>query len=243
MSVQFKFVDLSHLLTPEIPTWEGKCGFQTQTIQDYQDAKSQTKFRVQTLNMQAGIGTHIDAPLHCIPKGQSTAEIPLTKLIVPCFILPVHKLAKEDYMISTGEIEAMEKKLGRIPKHSFVIGFTGWFKYWQDSKAYRAVDKKGAVHCPGFSTQAIDMLLEREVVGVGIDTMTIDGSNKDFPGHQKLLENGKYIIENMTNLHMLPVKGAYVMALPLKMKEATQAPVRAVGMIPYMPQQGQQAKK
>ena len=52
-----------------------------------------------------------------------------------------------------------------------------------------------------------------------------------FPGHKLLFSKNKYIIENMANLHKLPARGAYVIALPLKIEKGGEAPARVVGLV------------
>src|SRR5258708_36131438 len=109
----FRLVDLTHPLSPEIPTWNGSCGFCLEIKKDYDRV-----FRVQKINMHAGVGTHMDAPSHRIQGGPSIAEIALEQLIVPACIVDVSKQADADYEISVQDIENYEKKHGMIPKNS-----------------------------------------------------------------------------------------------------------------------------
>src|ERR1700722_20945542 len=70
-------IDLTHALSPEIPCWDNDCGFQHGLTLDYADCSTDIKFRVQKFEMPAGIGTHMDAPAHCIPGGKTIDEISL----------------------------------------------------------------------------------------------------------------------------------------------------------------------
>ncbi len=67
---------------------------------------------------------------------------------------------------------------------------------------------------------------------VGIDTLSPDNPKNDFPVHKLILEAGKYIIENVANTNLLPTNGSIICALPIKIKEGTEAPIRLVAMIP-----------
>ena len=59
---------------------------------------------------------------------------------------------------------------------------TGWHKRFSDSKAYVNQDEQGVLHFPGFSVAAAELLVERDVAGVGIDTLSLDpGSDLSFP--------------------------------------------------------------
>lgn len=73
--------------------------------------------------------------------------------------------------------------------------------------------------------------MDRNVNGIGIDTLSPDTPISNFPVHRIILDANKYIIENINNLERMPVIGAYVLALPLKGPELTEAPVRMIGLI------------
>lgn len=227
-----RLIDLTHLILSNIPTWSSSCGFYIDQVCDYGDCKkTKTKFRVQKFKMKAGIGTHMDAPKHCIESGLDISLIPVEKLYAPCCVIDVSKKAHEDYFISKEDIEAYEKENGKIPEGAFVAGYTGWSKHWLNPSKYRSPDSKGKVHCPGFSEEAAQLLLDRQIVGIGIDSLSPDGSNDDFPVHQLILGAGKYIIENLTNLQEMPQKGANILLAPLKIKDGTESPIRAIGLI------------
>ena len=46
-----------------------------------------------------------------------------------------------------------------------------------------------------------------------------------------LFKEKKYIIENIANGDLLPPKGAYVMALPLKIQNGGESPARVIALI------------
>jgi kynurenine formamidase len=227
----YTLIDLTHTLSSEIPTWSGTCGFRVTVEVDYNQNASHTKFRVQSLEMRAGIGTHLDAPLHCFPNALSVATIPLEQLIVPCVVIDVSSKVDPDYYVSVEDIHTFEKQHGSISAHSFVIGYTGWSHYWHKPVRYRNQDGQGRMHFPGFSQEAAELLLERTITGIGIDTLSPDGSDQTyFPVHNTLLRNGAYIVENLTNCHKLPPIGAYFIGLPLKIEGGTESPMRAVAI-------------
>ena len=67
---------------------------------------------------------------------------------------------------------------------------------------------------------------------MGIDTASIDyGQSKDFKTHQILLGQNILGFENVANLDKLPPKGAFVIALPMKIKNGTGGPLRLVAWI------------
>lgn len=217
-------IDLTQLLTTHSPTWNGGCGFCLSILKDYDQT-----FRNHHLEMEAGVGTHMDAPAHRFPNTASIHQIPLNQLFCPACILDVRQQAHPDYEISIKDIEDYESIQGRIPQNALVIGYTGWSRYWNDSKRYSNVDSNGVRHFPAFSKESVQFLLQREIAGIGIDTLSPDCRDLSFPVHQLMLGSGKYIIENVADCSQMPQKGGFALALPLKI-EATEAPMRLIGL-------------
>jgi kynurenine formamidase len=110
------------------------------------------------------------------------------------------------------------------------VGFTGWCRFWQDPSAYRNPDAHGQMHFPAFSEKSAELLLEREIAGIAIDTLSPDCLDQSFPVHRHILGAGKYIIENLADCSKVPAKGAYALALPIKAEDATEAPMRIVAL-------------
>jgi kynurenine formamidase len=223
----FKIVDLTHPLSPSIPTWNGSCGFCLEIKKDYDRL-----FRVQQIKMHAGVGTHMDAPSHRIQGGLSIAEIPLEQLIVPACVIDVSERAGADYEISVEDVEKYERVHGIVPKDSLVIGYTGWDRFWSDSAAYRNLDGNGQMHFPAFSAKAAELLLKRNIAGIAIDTLSPDCLDGSFTVHKLVLGAGKYIIENIANCSQIPPKGSDVIALPLRAEDSTESPMRIVALVP-----------
>lgn len=215
-------IDLTHALSPQTPSWTGKCGFDQEIKLDY----STSGFRVQKLKMHAGIGTHMDAPAHCNPGALTIAEIPLEQLIAPCVVIDVTGKSHELYTTSVEDIELFESVYGCIEPGSFVIIYTGWSRHWEDPVRYRNNHL-----FPSVSKEAAEFLLTRDIVGIGIDTLSPDRPEDGFPVHEAVLGAGKYIIENIANAERMPFKQSYSIALPIKTNDGTEAPVRLIGIV------------
>ncbi len=226
---QFDFIDLTHPLTSDIPSWNGSCGFKLNILKDYDDYSDneEVKFRSQEIKMEAGMGTHMDAPCHCIPSGKSISDIPLEQLIAPCVVINVSSFAQAKTVVSKADIESFEKQYKTIPADCVAIIHTGWDKYWSNSEKYR-----NNLVFPSLSVEAAELLLQRDVVGIAIDTLSPDRPESGYPVHKLILGAGKYIIENVANASKLPPTGSYLIALPLNIKDATEAPMRLVGLVP-----------
>jgi kynurenine formamidase len=222
----FSLIDLTHTVEKTSPTWDGRCGFESFLNADY-EAGLHVSFRVQSFHMNAGIGTHLDAPAHCIEGGWTVEQIPLSHLVTRCVVIDVGEKAQENYQVSGQDVAKFEKEYGIIPKDTFVMVKTGWERFWEEPEKYRNNHR-----FPTLSADAAQMLVGRDIAGIGIDTLSPDRAEEGFPVHKAMLGAGKYIVENAANLNSLSPIGNFVMVLPLKTKEATEAPVRLVGLLP-----------
>ncbi len=220
-----RFVDLTHPLDEEVPTWTGSCGFRHEIKMDYDEG-----LRVMTYKMHAGVGTHMDAPSHFFREGKNIGDLPLEQLITPLFHINCAHNQDPNFLLTVEQILAFEKKHRKILSGSSVVLSTGWAKKWKDVQAYRNPDAQGKMHFPGFHKEAAALLVERAVAGIGIDTLSPDGSNEGFPVHEHILGAGKYILENLTNLQQVPETGAFLIALPIKVRIGAEACVRAISV-------------
>ncbi len=224
---KFEAIDLTHPLDHLVPTWTGSCGFSYEVKMDYDQG-----VRVLSYKCHSGVGTHMDAPSHFYPNGKTIAEIPLDQLIVPLCVLDLSSKMDPDLFVMPEDILEYEQKWGKIGNNSLVLAYTGWEKYWKESERYRNADASGKMHFPGFHAKTAEMLLERRIAGIGIDTLSPDGSHPKFPVHEVILGAGKYIIENVANLSKMPTVGAFALALPIKVVVGAEAAMRLVGLIP-----------
>src|SRR5690606_21919754 len=98
-----------------------------------------------------------------------------------------------DWRLSADEVRRWETRHGRIPAGSLVILNTGWHKRFADPKAYANQDAAGLMHFPGFGADAAALLVERDVAGIGIDTLSLDhGPSRDFAVHKLMLGADRY---------------------------------------------------
>ncbi len=227
---RFSILDLTHPLHEGIPTWSGGCGFKLEIKLDYPEG-----LRVQSLKSHAGVGTHMDAPSHFIKDSWNIGDIPIENLIVPVSVLNISHRMDPNLFISSKDIEVFEATHGSIPDGSLFLAYTGWSRFWKNSLQYRNPDADGTLHFPGFSEEAAALLLQRNIVGLGIDTLSPDGSINGpgvrYPVHELILGAKKYILENVANLERMPPTGAYAIALPPRSLESTESAIRLIGLI------------
>lgn len=222
----FKVIDLTHTLHPDVPSFDGGCGFQLSVSWDYKDSTEPNLFRVQKIEIRAGMGTHMDAPAHVIPGGKTIEALELDDLVTDCVVIRTDHETAEDYVIMPDVVEAFEKEHGMIAPNTFVIFYTGWERFWDTPEKYNNNHKAPSVH-----VTTAELLLKRNIAGIGIDTLSADSGANDFPVHRVVLGAGKYLVENIANAKLLPPTGAKSLVLPMKINDGTEAPVRMVAII------------
>lgn len=226
-AVARKVVDLTHTLSEETLVYPGKTPFSRVIC-----ANCEAGYRLDDMSLNTGIGTHMDAPNHfCFGGGMDSVSL-LQCFGAGCVIHLEDKVQNDiDYGITRSDIEEWEAIHGKIPEGSLVLFHTGWDRYW-GTERFCEPDQQGVCHFPGISEEGAHALVERKVAVVGIDAMGIDvGINHTFIAHQILLGARIPLVENLASLGDLPPTGATVYMLPMKIKDAPEAPIRAMAII------------
>ncbi len=180
-------------------------------------------------------GTHLDAPIHFPPGKTPVDQIPPRQFFGMAVLLDVEAeaAADADCVLPATKIDQWEKRHGQIPEGAIVLLRTGWASRWPDARSYRNQDASGSMHFPGFSTEAVERLIERKVSGIGCDTMSVDcGASRDFAVHHLALGAGLYHLENLADLSELPEKGAFLVVAPIKLEGGSGGPVRVFALLP-----------
>lgn len=234
-----RMIDLTYPFSSETIYWPTAEGFRLQA-----DSVGVTEkgyyYSAYRFSASEHGGTHMDAPVHFAQGKPTVDQIPLERLIAPGVVVDVEKkaAADRDYQITAEDLVEWEKQNGRIPDGCILLFRTGWGKFYPDAKKYLGTDRKGAaavaeLHFPGIGPSAARWLVaNRRIAGVGIDTASIDyGQSQLFETHRILYQEGLIAFENIARMEELPVKGFQIIALPMKIKGGSGAPVRMVAIL------------
>ncbi|MDH3277772.1 MAG: cyclase family protein [Nitrosopumilus sp.] len=210
-----KHLDLTLTISKSIPNFPGSPSPQFilwSTIKD-------EKYNLELLFFSSHTGTHLDAPYHFVKNGIKIHQIPINRLIGEAILIKIKKL--KDQLITKKDLINFEKKNEKIPKYSSIIFFTTWQKNLNRNFYF--------TNNPGLSKSAINYLVSKKINLVGIDSPSIDlGIDKSFSAHKILAKNNILIVENLSNLGKIPTLKFDFIILPLKLKDATGSPVRAI---------------
>ena len=235
-----EIVDLSHSYDASTIFWPTADAFRLEKVADGMTPGGYYYAANNVFTSEHG-GTHIDSPIHFAKNGWTVDQIPLDRLIAPAIVVDVTQASASspDYQVTRGDFEAWEKAHGRIPDGVIVLLHTGYGARWPDAAKYLGTAERGQaavakLHFPGLHPDAAKWLVaERSIKAIGLDTASIDfGQSTLYESHRILYERNIPAFENLTNLDRLPARGAFIVALPMKIKGGTGAPLRAIAMIP-----------
>jgi len=213
-----KIVDLTLTVSDEIPTFPGS---PQPSFIPWENVKDDG-YNLELLFLSTHTGTHMDAPYHFLEKGAKIHEISLKKLVSEAVLIKSKKKGGES--ITKIDIQKFEKKHGKIASFSSVIFYTGWQRNLQ--KKYYFTKN------PGLSVSAAKYLASKKINLVGIDSPSIDlGKDSKFSVHQIFAKKGILIVENLANLEKIKSSKFHLVVLPLKLKNATGSPVRAIAFV------------
>jgi kynurenine formamidase len=225
-------LDLTWPADEKMPVWPGSSTLVVEPAAAYE----KEGFFANNLTLPEHLGTHLDAPVHFAPGMRPVDQIPVEALHGELVVIDIaDKVAKNaDALLEAADLELFEGKNGRIGKGMIVFVRTGWADRFGDPGAYANQDKDGRLHFPGIAGATAKHLADRGVKGVGIDTLSIDrGIAGDFPAHHAIAKADVWAIENLNaELGKLPARGAYVMALPMRVRGGSGGPVRVVAFVP-----------
>ncbi len=234
------WIDLTHSFDEDAIYWPTAETFRFDTVYEGLTEKgyyySSFKFSAEEHG-----GTHMDAPRHFSEGKPSMHEIGVERFIGPAVVIDVSAkaLADRNYQIGTEDFLLWEKANGPLPNNAIILINTGYAQFWPDRELYMGTAKRGPegvaeLQFPGLHPEAAAWLTEnRNISTIGLDTPSIDyGKSTHFESHQILFEKEILVVENVTNLNVLPASGAWIVALPMKIRNGSGAPTRIVAWLP-----------
>jgi kynurenine formamidase len=234
-----KWIDLSYEFSAQTLYWPNNpSGFRLDTVSEGTTAGGYY-YSSFAFNAPEHGGTHLDAPIHFAAHGLTADKLRLDQLTGDAVIIDVSAKALNDrnYLISVNDILEWEKKNDTIKENTIVLFKTGYGQFYPDAEKYFGTAQKGAegiarLHFPGIHPKAAEWMVQHKVKAVGLDTPSIDyGQSKDFKTHQVLMGANIPAFENVANLEQLPATGAYIVALPMKIKNGSGGPLRIIAWV------------
>jgi arylformamidase len=204
-----KWIDISVPNYQGMVHWPGDPAFETHRVKsiDRGDVCNLTH-----ISLSAHTGTHMDAPLHFIKNGRAMEAFPPDSTIGKARVIEI----KDPFCIRAEEL---------IP-HKLKRGERILFKTRNSRRSWKtsAFDEDFIY----ISKEAAQHIVDRGVMTVGVDYLSVGGFKKDgIETHQILLGAEVWIVEGLNLAKIKPGTYEFV-CLPLKLLGADGAPARAL---------------
>jgi len=244
---EVEVVDCSGLLGPDTPLLKlpPEFGVNTPKIEVHKISEYDDKgpfWAWNWLKIGEHSGTHFDAPHHWItgrdyPDGY-TDTLNIQRCVAPVNVIDCSKEteADPDFLLTPEHVKAWEAEHGEIKAGEWVVMRTDWDSRAHSEELYLNADENGP-HSPGPTPECIEYLLSKKIVGwgtqcIGTDAGQAGGMEPPFPAHNFLHRDDCFGLASLANLDKLPAKGAILIAAPLKLKDGTGSPIRALALVP-----------
>jgi arylformamidase len=169
-------------------------------------------------------GTHVDAPRHFIPGGQTIDQTDPDIYYGPARVLDFSDLPD----MTEVTLPMLLDRIGENFPARILFRFD-----WDN----RICTRDYYSHHPYLSEDVCTWLVSQGVKLIGTDAPMPDnprngrGCEKDSPNHTILLSKGVAILEYLVNLRSIPQRDFLLSALPILLAGCDGAPVRAVAII------------
>jgi kynurenine formamidase len=231
---QFDIIDLSQEIYEGMPVF----GMHQKTFfmlnqtheKNMKDTGSKTLgFAARNMLISEHGPTHSDAVWEYEPSGPTIEKMDLHLFWGDALCVDVSHIRYPQYI----EIDDLKTALDRhhltLQKGDIFLMYTGHYDRTYPDKDYGGMNSRHT----GVSYGAARWLAENGVVNIGADAPAIDQTpdDLDFSGHLVCGEFGITNTENLCNLDKVAGKRFLYMGLPLRIRDGSGSPIRAVAMI------------
>jgi kynurenine formamidase len=212
-----KMLDLSQDIYHLCPGWHTH----RPTKLDYDAVHCYHDYTAERIEMSTHSCTHSDAPFHFLENGISIDKIDLRKFQGRGIVLDLR-----DIRSAVIEKRHLEKYSSRVQPGDIVLLYTGWAQK-------RALTKEYVREWPYLTGESAQWLVDKGIKCVGVDTMSVGGypAGSGNAPHLCLLKNEIAIVEELyMDERLFEEDEWYIIALPLKVRDAGGAPTRVIAV-------------
>lgn len=175
------------------------------------------------IEMLLHTGSHVDFSKHTVEDGETAIDVSLDRVCGKATVVDLSHI-ESNHEISVAD---MEKYAQHVQEGDIVLVRTDWTeKYWGNFPTYY-------MESPYCSAAAAQWLVDRGARAIGFDCFSEhcarlpDFSSEDFIIHKVILENGRILMQQMTNLSALPTLRRFQFYAPfIKIDGAEGSPAR-----------------
>jgi kynurenine formamidase len=231
MLTKGKIIDLTQEIYNGMPVYPGHLKTHIWTWLSHEECKEElgTGFSYETraILISDHGPTHIDSVSHLSrdPNAESIDQLALEKCITSAICLDVSDIPLKA-QFGRKKIEDELKKWNLdIEKGDTILFYTAMYDRYYGKPEYMT-------EFPGLDREATEFIIDQGCVNFGVDSPSPDmWYDKSYPCHSVCAERGITHIENLCNLDKILGKRFTFIALPLKIREGTGSPLRAVAIL------------
>ncbi|QDT62650.1 Kynurenine formamidase [Stieleria bergensis] len=174
-----------------------------------------------TLELYSHAGTHMDAPRHFLPDGNTLDQQDLSVLVGPALVVDLSATTPSELI----GIQHLADVADRVVPGSRLLLRTDWHQRY-GTPAYRE-------ELPRISLELAQWMVSREVALLGVEPPSVADVNQIqelTEVHQTLFRGGVVIVEGLAHLDQIQTSEVQFIALPLKIIGGDGCPVRAIAI-------------
>ena len=172
--------------------------------------------------------THMDAPSHMLPGGDTLDALDLARVVGPAAVIDLSDIGPEEEITSTH----LERAASHLNEGGIALFRTCWDtrRDWRTEAYWR--------EAPWLSASACRWLLDRKPTAVAFDfpqdwtiRRILDGEMRpieEHVSHDILLRNNITLIEYLVGTEAITTETVFLCALPIRIPGADGAPARVV---------------
>ena len=215
VAAEQRVIDLTRVIEPTGPDAERKFVVRIHDALEEIPGKVRPEgewYVMSDVELMSHVGTHIEAPFHCLKNGSDLARIPIEQLVGDAVILNLSS-ARAEGGVTLKQVQEAARAAGGIRKGDIVFCRMGPTSY--------------------FSTAALKWLVEQGMKLMGVDSSGVelaDDTTHANINHLVLFRAGIPLIENLTNLDRISRPRVKAYALPIPARGLDAFPLRVVAV-------------
>ena len=218
-----KLIDLTHIIDPD--KVQRKFSIETigaETVNQNVVRLQQQWYIMTNISMVSHIGTHIEVPYHILPEGHDLSSMPVDCFYGPAIVMDFSQIQKR-IPITLEMVKQEADRLGGIPEGAVVLCNLGYADRYNTPEYAES---------PYFSEEAIHFLAQSGMKMMGVDAGGVEiPASEHHVNHTELFVHNIPLIENVTNLNVLPKSGFTVSAFPYPIAHVESFPVRVIAYL------------